>query len=221
MTTPLHRRKVDAVILADETWRQIAAEYRDGTSSTELAAKYGVGKSTVTARLRRMGIDLRAPGHYGASHEDAPSLADDGLMWVRKGSILVAKPIPMRVFTAAEKREAVTRYNAGDRRPETVLAARCYWRERKHARLAERTSGTSIPCTKCNADINEPCRSPGGQQSSETHYVRRAPMCACGVPALPRSRHCETCRAEDRREMHRQKAAAKYAATKRDGREAA
>jgi hypothetical protein len=117
--------------LSDATWHKIAAEYTSGIGTTELAKRYGVGRSTVTARLRRLGIDLRMPGQYDTDDEKAPSLADDGLMWVRKGGILVGVPIPehMKQPPLSQIRAKVSHTCRWRRCEETVS------RERRKARL--------------------------------------------------------------------------------------
>jgi hypothetical protein len=87
------------------------------------------------------------------------------------------------------------------------------------ARARAKNIDVTRACGQCGVDVGVRCVTKGGQMASESHYVRRAVMCECGVPARPHSPYCETCRVEARREMHRQKAADRYAATKRDERE--
>lgn len=91
--------------------------------------------------------------------------------------------------------------------------------DRSRKRSVELDKHLEVPCTRCGSDKDERCRTPNGVVTY-AHYVRRAPLCHCGVPARPHSVLCETHRIEERREMHRQAAAARYAATKTSGAEA-
>lgn len=92
--------------ITDETRQQMAAEYKAGYSTNEIADNHGMSCGGVHYLLKTMGVQMRPRGTRDKSRAyvmpiaGVNSLADDGLMWVQRGYVMVAVPIPQPTHPA-------------------------------------------------------------------------------------------------------------------------
>lgn len=74
---PAGQRQVQRRLTADQV-EQLITEYRAGADMNEIAASWGVHRTTVAAQLRRASVELRRQGIRADKLADAVRLYNDG-----------------------------------------------------------------------------------------------------------------------------------------------